>query len=425
MGGAVTIAGTSNTLSSSAAASNEGTLSFTGTGGLFQTTSGGLTNSGTVTTAASAANSISAAGMFTNTGGSIMLSGSGDQLTAASFDIQGGTLTIGGTQNQVSASGASSNESTISFTGNNGTLKTTGGGFTNGGSLMTGTGGLNVVNIGGGFANSGTFALQGAGDSASIAGMLSNSGTLTVNHTGGTFTAASLDNLAAGMMTVDGTALGATGAATNEGTLTIGNGGTLSAASFAQSGGSTAVNTGGRLTATTITLTGGTLTGGGTLQGNVVNTSGTIMPGDPQSLGIMGNFSQASAGILDLDFASPSSYDHVSVTGNAALGGNLHLNLEAGFDAMIGTVFNIFSWGGIESGNFVFNGSANDPTFDNGTRTFDEEINGSHIDLIVMSTGVAPVAPEPSTGALLAVFMLGAAVTWQVRRRRNILNKSR
>jgi hypothetical protein len=100
------------------------------------------------------------------------------------------------------------------------------------------------------------------------------------------------------------------------------------------------------------------------------------------------------------------------VHGNATLGGTLELTLESGFDAAIGTEFEILSWTGSETGNFS--------TFDNqifdGNRTFAEIFNGNQLDLEVVSTVGA--TPEPSTfGMLFCALLMGAGITWRARRR--------
>jgi uncharacterized protein with beta-barrel porin domain len=82
------------------------------------------------------------------------------------------------------------------------------------------------------------------------------------------------------------------------------------------------------LTSSAVTIgTGGTLTGIGTIRGNVTN-SGVISPGNPfGTLTIQGNFTQSSNGIFRLQIGglAPGDFGLLAVTGNATLGGTLQL----------------------------------------------------------------------------------------------------
>lgn len=109
----------------------------------------------------------------------------------------------------------------------------------------------------------------------------------------------------------------------------------------------------------------------------------------------------------------PSSYDQLAVGGTTTLSGTLNLTLEPGFDAAVGTVFDIAALTGAVRGNFS---TFNNQTFDSGTRTFVELISGQQVDLDVVST--SPTAPEPSTlGMMLCAMLVGGGITWRVRRR--------
>jgi uncharacterized protein with beta-barrel porin domain len=82
------------------------------------------------------------------------------------------------------------------------------------------------------------------------------------------------------------------------------------------------------LTSSAVTIgTGGTLTGVGTIAGNVTN-SGIISPGNPfGTLTIRGNFTQTSTGLFRLQLGgfAPGDFGVLSVTGQATLGGTLQL----------------------------------------------------------------------------------------------------
>jgi hypothetical protein len=73
---------------------------------------------------------------------------------------------------------------------------------------------------------------------------------------------------------------------------------------------------------------GGTISGGGTVEGNLVNTSGTVGPGNSVgTLTVQGDFTQESAGILAIELAGTADdeFDVLAVGGSAVLGGSLDI----------------------------------------------------------------------------------------------------
>ena len=73
---------------------------------------------------------------------------------------------------------------------------------------------------------------------------------------------------------------------------------------------------------------GGIITGGGTVGGNLTNTSATVAPGNsPGTLTVEGDFSQASGGTLAIELAGTASgeFDVLEVLGSATLGGSLDI----------------------------------------------------------------------------------------------------
>jgi hypothetical protein len=204
----------------------------------------------------------------------------------------------------------------------------------------------------------------------------------------------------------------------DSGTVTIGDAETVIAGgNYTQTAGTTTVATGGNLGAVEIDLQGGLLTGGGTVTGELLVEGGTLSPGDPQSFDVLGSYVQTSGGILDLDFAGfahpdAGKYDQIDVTSTVSLGGTLDLTLEPGFDAALGTEFDIVNWT-VSDAPGDFN-TFNDVTFDGGTRTFAEvfNANGTELDLEVVPT------PEPSEFSMIFWAMLvGAGIAWRTRRR--------
>ena len=77
---------------------------------------------------------------------------------------------------------------------------------------------------------------------------------------------------------------------------------------------------------------GGAIEGvGGTIAGNLVNSGGTINPGDPGPMDIQGSFTQTAGGMVVLDIDSASIYDTLSISGSASLGGTLELDFRRRF----------------------------------------------------------------------------------------------
>ena len=204
--------------------------------------------------------------------------------------------------------------------------------------------------------------------------------------------------------------LAATGA-TNTGSLTINNGGAFTVQggnTYTQTAGTTTVNAGGTLTAGMVLIQGGTLSGFGTVAGSLIN-EGKVSPGDPGVLTITGNFTQHSQGLLDLQFASGSSFDSLLLGGDANLNGTLQIDLLFGFAPTAGQSFRIISWAGGLTGNFsqflfpVFSGL-----------TFAEIVNANDITLNVVSA-----VPEPGTFGLgLTALLLAGGALIRVRRRK-------
>jgi T5SS/PEP-CTERM-associated repeat protein len=114
----------------------------------------------------------------------------------------------------------------------------------------------------------------------------------------------------------------------------------------------------------TVNLTGGTLTAktiqhndggafnftGGTLHvetftGNLTNSGGTLAPGaSPGTTTIAGDYTQSS-GTLQIELASPSSFDKLVVSGNLTLGGTLNVSLLDSYSPAAGATFDILDWG--------------------------------------------------------------------------------
>jgi T5SS/PEP-CTERM-associated repeat protein len=139
---------------------------------------------------------------------------------------------------------------------------------------------------------------------------------------------------------------GANSAWNNDGDVTIGAGGngTLSLVD----GGT--VSAGGAISIGQY----GTVEGNGTVSGNTQN-AGTIAPGTSVGrIDVVGGFSQSASGKLQLELAgtTPGQFDQLAVTGLAALDGALEISLDGSFVPQIGDTFDILTASGI-TGEFT------------------------------------------------------------------------
>ena len=103
-------------------------------------------------------------------------------------------------------------------------------------------------------------------------------------------------------------------------------------------------------------LSGGTLSGTGTIVGNVSN-SGTIFPATNGTAGILtvtGNYVQTSSGNLDVDLGgltAGSEFDQLTVSGSASIAGTMNVDEINGFAPTSGNSFPVLT-AGSTSGKF-------------------------------------------------------------------------
>jgi len=431
--GGHTIQGT-GTIENLASFTNNGALNSNAGGTLIVDTSAhlGNWNSGTLTNGYySASNgsvlqlsSIGAGSIQTLAGAQISLSGTGI------ISGDGTTNALLGLANLDDASIALSGAS--SFTPTGGILTLTGSQFTAG----SGSG----VTINGSYSQDFNSALKlQNGSTFTATGLFANTG--TVNLTGEAMMFSTAPGMAhptsAGPMGSPTEVEVTSGDFTNSaaGMVTIGDNTSLliENGNYTQTGGTTALA--GTLTVSTSTdavnIDGGTLTGGGTVEGSLtVDSGGMVNPGgdpSPTTLTLTGNYTQSALGIMDLDVVSSTSYDSLNVTGEAILNGTLEISLDPGFTAADGTYLDIVNWG-TESGNFNY---FNAPVFYSasyGWQTFAEVFGagttglGLSSDALYLEVVSTQPAPEPSTfGMLVCSMLLGAGVSWRVRRRRTVI----
>jgi len=103
-----------------------------------------------------------------------------------------------------------------------------------------------------------------------------------------------------------------------------------------------------------LTVAGGArLSGTGAIRGNLAN-AGTLNPGaSPGTLAVTGNFVQSATGTLLVELTSGTSFDRLTITGPANLGGTLVVSGLGGFVPQPGQTFRIIEATGGVSGTFA------------------------------------------------------------------------
>ncbi|HKC24925.1 MAG TPA: hypothetical protein VKF32_09295, partial [Thermoanaerobaculia bacterium] len=197
---------------------------------------------------------------------------------------------------------------------------------------------INVAAIGA-FTIQSDAQIQGiAGPPTFIGGAIQNAGTLKKSFGSGTSTIARI-------------------AFANSGTVQAKNG-TLAftlTSTYTQTAGTTSLLGGSLSSVNGFAFHGGSLTGAGTITGDIVNSGAHVAPGSsPGSLTISGSYTQTAAGFLDVEIGglSPGTYDVLSVTGGATLAGTLTPSLVGGFAPTVGNSVPAFTFASA-SGTFA------------------------------------------------------------------------
>lgn len=276
------------------------------------------------------------------------------------------------TGDTVTVSGTTTNRGTIRL--DDGSSIQASGEFNNTGGLVDiGNGSYVELAAGGSFhggtvRGTGTAALRGNGSYSDVA----LDGTVAIQ--GGNFSNVSL-------------------ASTMQSLTVVANGSlNLAGQNLAQTADSTMV-VNGSLTVDTLTLDAGTLQGSGTIHGDVVNNGGVIAAGNsPGTLTIDGDLTLGDDSLILVEaygLAQGSSYDWLSVVGNATLDGDVQFNID--YAAAIGDTFTFLSTQtGTVSGQF-------DHVLANGY-TLGVSYSAHGVD--VQITGVSAV-PEPQSWVLM------------------------
>jgi hypothetical protein len=367
--------------------------------------------------------------LFENAG-NVTLTNAGNTIQGAGEIGYNGLSVVNGTAGTILANGG-------------GTLWIDGGGsLTNNGTLQADAGSTlrmsasnNLTNFSGStltggtyFANNGTLELNlGSNEGGEIA---TNAAKIVIFGADANFFDAyannALSNLtnntSAGIFQVEGGAAfdANAGGFTNAGAVLVGTGSSFSTdGEYDQTGGTTQDD--GTLTASLVDIIGGTLSGTGTVNGNVnIGPGGKLSPGDsPGTLTIVGNYTQSGT-LFEQVGGTPGSglFDVTNIDLSAAIGGTLDIDLVNGFAPGVNThyVYNILEANGGVYGTFATLDFLNLPSGD----TF--SLDYSNPNEVVLDLNGAPqgggTVPEPSFFLPLA-GLLAAAVGSKIRSRRS------
>ena len=281
-----------------------------------------------------AGNTTGAVSLTNNNAGGINLGtssvGGALALTSGGPVTQTGAITVGGT----STINAGSNPITLTNVANDfiGAVSLTGSNV-----AITD---MNTISIGT-TSVSGTFTIT-----ATSTSFLNGFSATNYSFSGGVYTLAAGTYNLGGTTTVAGTATVAASSATINAA-----GGTINVSGVLDSG--TSSITVGTLNV----LAGGTLTGTGTIIGNLNNSAGTVSPGaSPGIITITGNYVQGASGTLAMQIGgltAGSGYDQLVVGGTTSLAGTLNASLIGTFVPPPGSTYTFVQGSGPLSGTFT------------------------------------------------------------------------
>src|SRR5882724_1255252 len=207
-----------------------------------------------------------------------------------------------------------------------------------------------------------TFAAGGGGSSflQSNGAVLNNTGTWNVQgddfvtYNGGTAT--TFNNNPGGIFEKTGgtTSSQVSTQFNSSGTILANTANLFFTGSFTQTAGITSLN-GGTIQNTSahpMLLQGGSLTGAGTLQGDVTNTGGSVAPGTATAAGAisvsgsgLGIYAQSVTGAYNVKIGGTvaGQFDTLAMSGAATLGGPLNVSLLNSFSPALGNTFTILT----------------------------------------------------------------------------------
>jgi PEP-CTERM motif len=413
---------------------NTGTLGIQGPGTLTNTAGANLNNTASLTIAEVTA---------TNNGTITNFSAGNFENSSATLTNNGFLINNGQMSNTFDSSSLFNSGGLVATLTNNGTF-TNNGGFGNEGNAPANA--FNTVNNNGSILNYNTFISEGLFSNNSGATLTNETGgslfleqpsiqtiqTLFTNQAGATLinngtlqndvsmvnsgqltNNGTLSNQLQGILTVGGV-LTNVGTVQNNGVIHVASGGVLNNSGIYLNFLNTTVD--GTFNSPLLGVGGGSVSGSGTINGDLDNSFGFVEPGDSfgGTLTVNGNYTQSAAGELDIVLAgaAPGQFAALDVAGLATLSGSLDFDSQAGFMPATGDDFTFLEFGSL-SGSFssiVFN-FWQCPTGDTCTI-----VTGAHsmsLDIASATTGGGggtTSTPEPSTLALLAAGFFALAI---------------
>ncbi len=234
-------------------------------------------------------------------------------------------------------------------------------------------------------------------------GTLNNAGTIDVMTDQGFAVSGSTNQL-----NNSGTFRKSAGAATSTFSVPFANSGLVEAlggisafnGGYTQTAGLLTLNGGGVSSTTPLNIQGGIVGGTGTIAATVSNSGGTMKPGlSPGTLSISGNYSQGTAGALEIEIAGAASSDLLAISGTATLDGSLSVLNIGGYTPANGAGFQIVSYS-TRSGDFATKAGL---SYVGGAYTYN--LNATDITLTAGSTADVTVAKTaPGTVAINQTF---------------------
>jgi hypothetical protein len=219
--------------------------------------------------------------------------------------------------------------------------------FNNGHTVSVQSGELDL--LGGGHSNAGTFTTAARSTlgftGTNVLGAVSGMG--AVRFSGGAADVSGTYAIGGATTVANGAAVNfigavSSGAFSNAGTVTIGTGIHFAiSGDYTQTAGVTNLD-GATLAASHVNVVAGLFSGLGTIVANVSNAAVIVVGGTGTAglLSITGNYTQTSAGSLDMEIGGNSpgtQFDELAISGSATLGGTLNVSFINGFAPASGT----------------------------------------------------------------------------------------
>ena len=279
----------------------------------------------------------------------ITVSGSGSQLTFDDSSTAGSsTVTVSNGGFMCFCNSATAGTASISLSGTGSQLQFNDGTSAGSSTITNGTGAtVQILGIVTGSSaryvgSGGTLDVTGATTSFSI-GSIEGSGTIDLGSNNLTAGGTNLSTTFSGVIQGTGGTLSKSGT----GTLTLSGTNTFTGGTTVSQG---ALMVTGSLASGVTVNSGGTLGGSGTITGAVVN-SGTLAPGNFNTLSVTGNYTQNSGGVYQMALNAAGQTGLLSITGAAALNGAVNVQAASGGYAR-NTSYTILTATGTISGSF-------------------------------------------------------------------------